>query len=581
MNGMHSYSNPLIVELAIRTFRATVHGAHPTPDDPTAAARKINFSRPQNLLAAGLILISQIVVAGDPIQQPTSVDKAVAVADKKPGFNIFDFQIDGNTVLADEPLERAVYPFLGPNKTVDDVEEARASLEETYRKAGYLTVVVVIPEQDVSEDKVRLDVVEGTIETLHISGSRYYALGKIREGLPTLAEGQVPHMPTVQKELSALAQQSNDRTMTPIFRAGSTPGKMDVELKVKDELPLHGNVEMNSRSSNNTSYSRLIGSVRYDNLWQKFHSASLQYQVSPENNNEVEVWSGTYVLPTNWADTRLALNGIGISSNTKLPLGTSIGGMSVVGAGSIYGTRLVKPLSRSENLLQSLTAGFDYKNFDQTLSSFGSEATSIQYASFMIGYDASWRGASSTIVNLATHFAIRGLGNDAAQFDHKRAGASPDFIYLTTDIKHQHVLPMDFRLQSRLQGQVSMSPLIGNEQFSAGGPLSVRGYYQTQLLADHGLNISMELYSPKLLKDDWESVQNLRMLTFFDWANLWTIVPIAPTPATSYMASTGIGIRTQWFKHLLGELDWSYPLYQQSNVAVGQQRVDFRMVYEF
>jgi hemolysin activation/secretion protein len=140
---------------------------------------------------------------------------------------------------------------------------------------------------------------------------------------------------------------------------------------------------------------------------------------------------------------------------------------------------------------------------------------------------------------------------------------------------------MDFRLQSRLQGQVSMSPLISNEQFSAGGPLSVRGYYQTQLLADHGLNISMELYSPKLLKDDWESVQNLRMLTFFDWANLWTIAPIAPTPATAYLASTGIGLRTQWFKHLLGELDWGYPLYQQGNVAIGQQRVDFRMVYEF
>jgi hemolysin activation/secretion protein len=123
--------------------------------------------------------------------------------------------------------------------------------------------------------------------------------------------------------------------------------------------------------------------------------------------------------------------------------------------------------------------------------------------------------------------------------------------------------------------------LISNEQFSAGGPLSVRGYHQTQSLGDHGVNLSMELYSPRLLPNDWDIVQSFRLLTFFDWANLWTNAPIAPTPASVTLASTGIGLRTQLFKHLLGELDWSYPFYRLSTIEAGQQRVDFRMVYEF
>jgi len=541
------------------------------------------------LIAAGLLLASGMAVAADADNQSTPPTNEVAAtataapAEDKPLFNIFDFQIDGNTVLDDESLERAVYPFLGPDKTVDDVEKARASLEEAYRNKGYPTVVVSIPEQDVNADQVRLAVLEGSIETLRVTGSRYYELGKIRDGVPALAAGQVPHMPTVQQQVSTLAQQSADRNVTPVLRAGSTPGKMEVELKVKDELPLHGSVEMNSRNSDLTTRTRLIGSIRYDNLWQKFHSASLQYQVSPENRNEVEVWSGTYVLPTGWADTRLALYGIGISSNTEL--GVSVGGMSVVGAGSIYGARLVKPLSGSDNFMHSITAGFDYKSFDQGVNQAGQDSSSpssISYASFMTGYDGSWRSdTSSTSVNLAGHFAIRGLGNDEKEFADKRQDASPNFLYLTSDVKHQQVLPKDVRLVARAGGQVSMSEMISNEQFSAGGPTSVRGYHQTELLGDHGINLSLEMHTPRLVPDDWQQVQNLRLLAFVDWANVWTINPIAPTPAQSKLASTGMGLRSLIMKHIVGELDWAYPLYQQGRVDVGEQRVDFRVVYEF
>ena len=535
------------------------------------------------LLAAGLLWLSGAAIADDATkQQFVPANETATAEEEKPVFNIFDFQIDGNTVLDDESMERAVYSFLGPDKTVDDVENARASLEEAYRKKGYPTVIVSIPEQNVDADQVRLDVVEGSVETLRITGSRYYELGKIREEVPALAEGQVPHMPKVQEQVSTLAQQSADRNVTPILRAGSTPGKMEVELRVKDELPLHGSVEMNSRSSENTSYSRLIGSVRYDNLWQKFHSASLQYQVSPQNSDEVQVWAGTYVLPTGWADTRLAVYGIGVSSNTQL--GVSVGGLSVVGAGSIYGARLVKPLRGSDDFLQSLTAGFDYKSFGQGVNQAGQDTgpSSISYASFMAGYDGSWRKAlSTTSLNLAAHFSIRGLGNDEQEFADKRADASPNFLYLTSDNKHLQILPLDFRAQARAAGQVSTSELVSNEQFSAGGPLSVRGYHQTELLGDSGINLSLEFQTPKLVPDDWEEVQNFRLLAFVDWANLWTYHPIAPTPGLAKLASTGMGLRMLMLRHFVGELDWAYPFYQQGSVDVGQQRVDFRMVYEF
>jgi hemolysin activation/secretion protein len=507
---------------------------------------------------------------------------AQAAEGEAPVFDIQDYAVEGNTVLDVETVEQALYPHLGPGKGIEDVERARVALETAYRDHGYPTVVIDIPEQDVDHGQVRLKVVEGRVAFVQVTGSRYYALGKIKAGIPALAEGQVPHMPEVQQQVAKLAEQSADRTVTPVFRAGQAPGQMEVELKVTDQLPLHGSVELNSRNTDYTHYTRLIGSLRYDNLWQRFHSASLQYQTSPENSDELEVWSGTYVLPTGLADTRLALYGVGIQSSTQL--GANVGGTSVVGTGAIYGLRLVKPLEALSGGLHSLTLGFDYKQFDQAITLAGQDTgnTPIHYAPFLVGYEASLRwGEALTSLNAAGHVSIRGLGNDPAEFQQRRDQARANFFYFTADLKHQQTLPADFQLATRLGGQISPDPLISNEQFSAGGVQSVRGYHQTQQLGDSGLNASVELYGPRWLSNQTDFIQNLRLLGFYDWASLWIERPLAPNPARYTLASAGLGLRMQIFRHFQSELDWAYPFYRQGTVDSGQQRLDFRVSYAF
>ncbi|WP_133718397.1 ShlB/FhaC/HecB family hemolysin secretion/activation protein [Methylocaldum gracile] len=508
-------------------------------------------------------------------------DAATEVPAEQPIFDVMEYLVEGNTVLESKTVEKTVYPFLGLGKSIDDVEKAREALEAAYHKAGFQTVLVDIPEQDVDQGIVRLQVTEGQVERLKITGSRYYSLGKIREGVPALAKGEIPNMPAVQGQLAKLGGESPDREITPILRAGSTPGKLEVELQVKDRLPLHGSVEMNGRNSEGTSRSRLIASLRYDNLWQRFHSASLQYQVSPENYDEVEVWAGTYVLPTGIADTRLALYGVGISSNTQI---ATAGALSVVGTGNIFGLRVVKPLEPLDGYFHSLTFGFDYKEFNQGLSLVGQDQqnTPITYAPFTLSYDGTWRDESAvTAMSLASHFSVRGLGNEQKEFEDKRFGARANYLYFTADLRHERELPLGLRFLAKGAGQVTDSPLISNEQFAVGGPQSVRGYYQTQQLGDHGVNLSVELQSPALIAEGWGFTHQLRALAFFDWAYLWIVDPLPANPSFYRLASAGAGLRLRMFQHVTGELDWGYPLYSQGTVDVGEQRVDFRVAYEF
>src|ERR1700757_3090276 len=62
-------------------------------------------------------------------------------------FDVYEYQVEGNTVLGTEAIERAVYPFMGDGRDIDDVEAARGALEKTYHDAGFGTVVVDIPPQ--------------------------------------------------------------------------------------------------------------------------------------------------------------------------------------------------------------------------------------------------------------------------------------------------------------------------------------------------------------------------------------------------------------------------------------------------
>src|SRR5262245_1844001 len=87
-------------------------------------------------------------------------------------FDVFEYRVLGNKVLPQVEVEKAVYPHLGPNKSLQDVEAAKTALEQAYKTAGYGTVFVDIPVQDVDRGIVRLQVTEGRLDRIRVQGAR-------------------------------------------------------------------------------------------------------------------------------------------------------------------------------------------------------------------------------------------------------------------------------------------------------------------------------------------------------------------------------------------------------------------------
>ena len=90
----------------------------------------------------------------------TSVTAAVQYLD------IWEYRVQGNSLLADELIQRELAPYLGAARTLEDVERAAKVLQELYKRAGYPAVFVEIPPQTVVQGVFRLQVVETRLRRL-------------------------------------------------------------------------------------------------------------------------------------------------------------------------------------------------------------------------------------------------------------------------------------------------------------------------------------------------------------------------------------------------------------------------------
>jgi hemolysin activation/secretion protein len=467
----------------------------------------------------------------------------------KPRFDIWEYQIAGNTTLDTDRIEKAVYPFLGEDKSIDDVEQARSALEKSYRDGGYATASVSIPEQSVSGGVVELSVTEGRVERLRISGARYYAQGRIVEQVAAVAEGEVPDFHALEQQLAAV-NGGADRRVQPLLRPGHEPGTTEIELKVDDSRPLHGSIELNNRYSPSRAPHpgdyRASGTLRYDNLWQREHSFSLSYLTSPGHSTEAKVSSAAYTLPLRVPGESLTIYGVHSNSNSDLT--TSLAGTSVLGRGDVVGLRLAEPIRSVGGISHSLTLGADYKHNLEDLVQDGSGSLptpltywlgSLQYAGARPDEDG------ETAFGAGLSLSLRSVRNNDEQFALKRYQGQGNFAALRWNAQRLQHLPAKFDLTARLEGQLASLPLPSTEQYAAGGADSVRGYPEGVQVGDHGVRGLLELRTPSLLgvSEGSEPWADLRLLGFVDAAHLRILSPLPGQTSRFTLASYGIGLR--------------------------------------
>jgi len=497
------------------------------------------------------------------------------------GFDILEFVVDGNTTLPGIEIEKAVYPHLGYGKSIADVQAARAALEKVYQEAGYLTVTVDVPPQEVKNGLVRLQVVDGVVKKVVVTGNRYHSRDYIRSKLPSIAPGTVPYFPDAQKELTEFNQVAG-RSVTPVLRPGQQRGEVEMELRVQEERPFHAAVEVNNRQAPNTSPLRLQGSVRYDNLWGRDHSASLIYLLSPENTSEVSALSANYVFRPGGGNTMLALYGVRARSTVA-----TLGSSTVVGNSNILGARVIHPLPGNDRLFHSAVVGVDYKESlqDVSIGAGTSLGSTVTYTPITAQYSATKRGDKGTTRgSLTSVFAMRGglAGNSDREFAERRFRATANFITLRAELSREQNLKRGMVGYARVITHTASAPLINTEQFVGAGADGVRGYYEAEVLGDEGWLATAEMRSPSLIGGaEGGGLGELILLGFVDAASVRLKSPLAGQASRQTPWAAGFGLRYRRQPDLAASLEVGFPMEDALITKAGGTRVHLRVAYDF
>ena len=501
-------------------------------------------------------------------------------------FEIAAFDVSGVHALDVRTVEDAVYPFAGPAKSATDVEGARKALEDAYKAHGYESVLVEIPPQpngNFVAGVVTLKVTEATVGRLRVVGSKYHALTVVEAQLPALKEGAVPDLKTAADQL-AEANRFPDREITPSIRAGTIPGTIDIDLKVRDTLPFHASLTVNNDHSSSTEPLRIIASARYTNLFQLGHTLTASYLVAPQDRRQSEVFSGSYLAPI--IGSRWTILAFGYKSNSNI---AALGGTQVLGNGYDLGLRAIYRLPGGD-VQQSISFGPDYKNFKEDVFIPASDPalpgttiqTPIKYVPLTVGYTVQ-RTTEHTAanVNLTVSAGLRGLASSERIIQTRRFDAIGNFVRVNLDGDYTRSFKGDFIGVLRFAGQLADSPLVTNEQFSIGGHTTVRGYYQSEAVGDDGVNGSVELRSPSFAGRLGSFVDEARLFVFADAGFVRVRRPLPEQTSTFRLVSVGGGGRFQLLRHLEGNVAYGVPLTTGTATGIGDGQIVFSVKTDF
>lgn len=447
---------------------------------------------PSVLCVTGLVLLTAQAAWAQPVPTAAAPLAATVLAAPAARFDVFEYEVQGNSVLPALAVEAAVLPFMGAQRTLADVEAARGALEKACQNAGFLTVFVDLPEQRVADGLVRLNVTEGRIERLRVTGARHFSQGFIRETAAALQAGGLPNFNTLQAQLADL-NRTPDRQVQPVLRPGREPGTVEVELKVKDRLPLSATLDLHNKHAANTTPTRLVGSLRYDNLLQRDQALALTLISAPEALQESQVLVANWTSPL--ADQASLVTSLVLSNSRVEPLGAT-----VLGKGFTLGLRWALPLLAADSV-HSVSLGFEYRDLKQRVANGGSEvSTPLRYLPLQASHTGQWRheAGASTVLISSLALGLRGLlarsvpcpGTTLSglqdQFACNRDGADGGFVTLRGDLRHGRAFAGG-ALALRGAWQLAMQPLVSGEQFALGGADTVRGYFESEASGDQVL----------------------------------------------------------------------------------------------
>jgi hemolysin activation/secretion protein len=468
-------------------------------------------------------------------------------------------RLTGNTVFGDQELAPIVAPYLGRAITTEELLDLRDALTARYVEAGYVNSGALIPDQEVRDGVIEVQIVEGRLADVVVNGLTSlepdFVVERIRLGAgPPLNVNQLRER--IQLLLLDPAIDQVNARLGPGLRRGE--GRLEVDVV---EAPRY---QPTFRFANDRSPA--VGAehgeltMSFGNLLGRSDPLRLQVGAS-EGLKDAAI---DYSVPLTARDLRVFLSGeITDSDVVEEPFNA----IDVESTSSSLQIGLSWPVIRTLDDELRLEAGLERErsttsllgrrfSFSEGVENGRSDVTALRLVQ-------QWqRRSQDQVIALRSTESI-GLDLLGAT---KNSGDVPDgqfFAWLGQAQFARRLFGSDWQLNLRADVQLSADPLLPIERIAIGGIDTVRGYRENELVVDSGWITSAELRIPlgqvtvpglSEAPDDGA----LQLVPFVDAGGGWNLE--GPDPEENVIYALGAGLRWQPNRRLDLRLDFAPPL---------------------
>ncbi len=465
-----------------------------------------------------------------PAQPLTEDSKAVRVQIRR-------IVIDGASLIAETELQAQLQALIGQSLTLAELEHGAQRIAQYYRERGWYARVY-LPEQDVTEGQLRIQVLEGRYGTSHLSVPPEQRVhGAYVQQLITYGLHADEPLPATALERGLLL--ANDLPgvhAQGLLQAGERQGQSDLVIALQDQAFITGDIGLHNYGTSSTGRAQSMGGLALNNLSGKGDQLAFRL-LAAEGVRSALV---RYSLPLGYNGLRLAAHG----SLLGYELGGSYQALEAKGQARTAGLTLSYPLIRQSERNLTLSASYDLRRYRDDMLATALRRHRINALSLGLSGDLhdtlggggiSWGSAQFTWGSLH----IADVGSDRAQ-DAAGPRSRGSYGKLALQLGRAQALAVDWQLQATLAGQIASNNLASSERITLGGPTQVRAYPVNEADGDNGLLLKLELQHE--LGNGWQAIAFYDMGRIRQHKRPWAGWSGA---ANSYNLS-GVGLGVNW-----------------------------------
>ena len=486
-------------------------------------------------------------------------------------IKIKKIEVSGNSLFKIE-IARLTQAFQGKSTTLAELYELRSSISKLYIDNGYVNSGAYLPPQKIQNGVVKIEVLEGGIETIEVTGNKHlsdrYITSRLKS-LPTPIRTE-----QLLERLQLLRLDPLIENISAELSAGLTPGmsRLDIQVKEADAFTLSSSLD-NYNSPAIGSNSRNLG-ITHANLLGFGDKAALYY-TNTEGSNELDLG---YAVPINAKNGTIGLaygfNSNDIVENPFTPL-------DIETKSNYYELTLRQPIVYRPNREVALGLSFSRQHSETSLLdipfplSRGADESGNTNISALRFFQEFTQRSDKSVFALRSQFSI---GVDL--FDATINENAPDSNFLAWRGQSQWARQLDDDFLLLIRGDLQLgSNLVPLEQFRLGGANSVRGYRQDISLSDSGLFASAELRIPVLRINRLDGV--VQLVPFFDLGFPWNGDNAGVDVGS--LVSLGMGLNFNVGDRFNARLDYGIPLTDPKvdGDSLQEDGVTFSLGYSF